>query len=252
VLEALFVSGYVGVARREGNRRFYDLIERLVPEEVLLRRESEEEATLHRLLSRFRGAGLTSPSAPAELMYGTGNAAERRRRTAELVERGELVPVEVEGSRVTRYIVKRDSRLLAQAADSADGAFVQPSVAFIAPLDPLMWDRSLLRELWEFDYTWEVYVPEHKRRWGYYVLPILFGDRLVGRIEPRLDRKVKLLRVLGVSWEDGFAPRRTDGFVPALRDALREYMSFVGAGSIEWAPAAAATGRLLGRLRPTP
>ena len=51
-----------------------------------------------------------------------------------------------------------------------------------------MWDRRLLRELWDFDYIWEVYVPEAKRRWGYYVLPILFGDRLVGRIEPRLDR----------------------------------------------------------------
>jgi uncharacterized protein YcaQ len=249
VLEALFVSGRVGVARRAGNRRFYDLIERLVPEEVMLRRESEEDATLHRLLSRFRGSGLTSPSAPAELMYGTGNAAERRRRTAELVERGELVPVEVEGSRDTRYVVHGDLPLLARAADSSDKGFSDPSVAFIAPLDPLIWDRRLLKQLWDFDYIWEVYVPEHRRRWGYYVLPVLFGERLVGRIEPRLDRKEKVLRVLGVSWEEGFVPQRTDGFVPALREALADYLTFVGAQSIEWAPAAASAARLVGRAR---
>ena len=62
-------------------------------------------------------------------------------------------------------------------------------VTFLAPLDPFVWDRDFLRRLYDFDYVWEVYVPERKRRWGYYVLPVLFGDRLVGRIEPRIDRK---------------------------------------------------------------
>ncbi len=250
VLEALFVTGRVGVARRDGNRRYYDLIDRLVPREVLLRRESEEDATLHRLLSRFRGSGLTSPSAPTELMYGTGDAAQRRRRTAELVERGELVPVDVEGLRDVRYVVAGDLTMLTRAADSSDAAFSSQSVAFIAPLDPLMWDRRLLKQLWDFDYIWEVYVPEHKRRWGYYVLPILFGERLVGRIEPRFDRKERVLRMLGAHWEEGFAPRRAEGFVAALRAALRDYMSFVGAQTLEWAPAAASTSRLVGRMQP--
>ena len=63
-----------------------------------------------------------------------------------------------------------------------------PGVTFLAPLDPLAWDRDLLRSLFGFDYVWEVYVPAAKRRWGYYVLPLLFGDRFVGRIEPRFDR----------------------------------------------------------------
>ena len=65
-----------------------------------------------------------------------------------------------------------------------------------------------------FDYVWEVYVPEQKRRWGYYVLPVLFGDRLVGRIEPRLDRATKTLRILGIWWEDGFSPRTRRGSCP--------------------------------------
>ena len=74
-------------------------------------------------------------------------------------------------------------------------------MSFLAPLDPLLWDRRLLRQLWGFDYLWEVYTPQAKRRWGYYVLPILWGDRLVGRIEPRFDRETGALEVLG-AWGD--------------------------------------------------
>ncbi|MDQ3938712.1 MAG: winged helix DNA-binding domain-containing protein, partial [Chloroflexota bacterium] len=77
VMEALFVSGRLGIARRDGNRRYYDLIERLVPGEVLASRESEADAMRHRLLSRYRAAGLSTPAAQAEVMYGTGSAEQR-------------------------------------------------------------------------------------------------------------------------------------------------------------------------------
>jgi hypothetical protein len=84
--------------------------------------------------------------------------------------------------------------------------------------------------------VWEVYVPERKRRWGYYVLPILFRDRLVGRIEPRIDRAGGQMRVLGVWWEEGFEPRGADGFIEAMREALRAYLRFAGGSRLEWAP----------------
>ena len=73
---------------------------------------------------------------------------------------------------------------------------------------------------------------------------MLFGDRLVGRIEPRIDRDRACVDVLGVWWEEGFAPRRADGFVDAMREALRAYLRFAGAGSLEWAPHLAAEKRL--------
>ena len=75
-----------------------------------------------------------------------------------------------------------------------------------------------------------------KRRWGYYVLTILFRDRLVGRIEPRIDRAGGRVQVLGLWWEDGFAPRRAEGFVEAMREALRAYLRFAGATRLDWAP----------------
>ena len=244
VLEALFVIGRVGIARREGNRRYYDLIERLVPDELMKQSESAEEGQLHRLYSRYRAVGLTSPQAPAELMMSTGKAPDRQRLTAALVDRGLLTAVEVERLKGTRYVLSTEIDDLTAAADPSTSSDA-PGVAFIAPLDTLIWDRRLLRELWEFEYIWEVYVPGAKRRWGYYVLPILFGDRIVGRIEPRLERATKTLRILHLSWQPGFEPRHETGFVDAVRTALSAYRKFVGAKRIEWTPAVRRAGASL-------
>ena len=116
-------------------------------------------------------------------------------------------------------------------------------MAFLAPLDPFVWDRDFLRALYGFDYVWEVYVPAARRRWGYYVLPILFGDRLVGRIEPRFDRRAGTLRVLDLWWEDGFDPLVADGFVEALTDALEAHARFGEVGADRPAARRLAIGR---------
>jgi len=217
ILEALAEAGILGIARREGNLRVYDLAERLFPAELLARRVPEWEQRHHRLLSRYRGGGLLGTGGQSELWYGSGrNAAERASLRAELVADGEIVPVTVEGIKGERFIVSGELPILDQAArEVAAGeppGLVDPGVAFLAPLDPFCWDRDLLRRLFDFDYVWEVYVPAAKRRWGYYVLPILFGDRLVGRIEPRIERRADTLRIAGLWWEDGFDPLEADGF----------------------------------------
>ena len=161
-----------------------------------------------------------------------------------------MIPIEIEGVKGIRYAPSGSATFLHQAAEGApDARLADPSVAFIAPLDPLLWDRRVLRDVWEFEYVWEVYVPEAKRRWGYYVMPILYRDRLVGRIEPRVDRVTRTLRILGIWWEAGFSPRKAPGFVPQMREALRAYMSFVGAETVEWLPAARTAGRLFGTLK---
>src|SRR4029079_6015371 len=130
---------------------------------------------------------------------------------------GRLVPICVEGLRGERFIVSEDVGFLDQAEDEIDGgqspAGQDAGVAFLAPLDPLCWDRDLLRRLFDFDYVWEVYVPAPKRRWGYYVLPLVYGDRLVGRHEPRIDRRAGSLHVLGAWFEPGSDPLDEPGFV---------------------------------------
>jgi uncharacterized protein len=148
------------------------------------------------------------------------------------------VPVDVEGVRGQRFVLPEELSLLQKPPEPA------PSAAFIAPFDSLLWDNSLVASLFGFDYVWEGFFPPAKRRWGWYVLPIAFGDRLVGRIEPRIDRDRARVEVLGVWWEDGFAPRRAYGFVDAMRDALRAYQGFAGADGLEWAPHLATEQRL--------
>jgi uncharacterized protein YcaQ len=239
VLEAFSVSGVLGLSRRVGNRRVYDLIERLFPAELLAQEVPVREQLRHKLLSRFRAHGLLGRSGSGELWLGIGKAKPDPKRPDlpsrielrdELVEAGDLVSVEVEGLRGERFVLREEVELLESPPEPP------ASVALLAPLDPFMWDRDLLGRLYGFDYVWEVYVPEAKRRWGYYVLPILFGDRLVGRIEPRIDRAGGRVQVLGVWWEDGFDPRRAEGFVEAMRAALLAYLGFARAGRIDWAP----------------
>jgi uncharacterized protein len=148
--------------------------------------------------------------------------------------------------------VKEELRILTAAETEVTGGSdpggADPGVAFLAPLDPFVWDRDFLRRCYGFDYVWEVYVPAPKRRWGYYVLPILFGDRLVGRIEPRIDRRGDKLRVLNAWWEDGFDPVADERFVPALAGALDAHRRFGGVRQVAL-PRTAALRPIAGALR---
>jgi uncharacterized protein YcaQ len=237
VLEALNAAGRLGLARREGNRRYFDLTERLYPPDLLAVSVPEREQIRHKLLSRYRGHGLLGAGGSGELWVGTAGADLRTRLRHELVDRGELAVVAVEGLRSERLIPADEVPLLAQARREVETGIeapggAPPGCAFLAPLDPILWDRNLLGPLYGFDYRWEVYTPAAKRRWGYYVLPVLFGDRLVGRIEPRIDRGLRRVRLLGIGWESDFVPLEEPGFVPALAAALRAYLDFAGAEAL--------------------
>jgi uncharacterized protein len=231
ILEGLAEAGILGILRREGNLRVYDLAERIFTPEILAEQHPEEEQRQHRLLARYRGHGLLGASGNQELWVGgTGYAADRAAHRAALIEAGRMFAVEVEGLKGERFVVAEDRAFLDQAeaeidADRSPGG-VDAGVAFLAPLDPLCWDRDLLRRLYGFDYVWEVYVPAAKRRWGYYVLPVLYGDRIVGRIEPRIERRAGTLRVAGLWWEPEFDPLAEGGFVAAFAAALAAHRDF--------------------------
>jgi hypothetical protein len=234
VLEAYTVTGVIGLARRDGNLRYYDLLERLLPAELLAQEVPEREQLLHKLLSRYRAHGLLGAGGAGGTFdriappTSTPDRVGRNELREKLVELGALVPVDVEGVRGKRLVVRDDVELLQAPPEPT------PSVAFIAPFDSLLWDTALLASLFDFDYVWEGFFPPAKRRWGYYVLPIAFGDRFVGRIEPRIDRDRARVEVLDVWWEDGFDPRRVEGFVDGMRAALRAYMLFARASKLEW------------------
>ena len=196
------------------------------------------EQMRHKLHSRYRAHGLPGVGGGGDIFGGIGPAKPDPRYPGnpgwtalreELIERGDIVPVQVEGVNGKRFVLREEVGLLEAPPEP------HASVAFFPPFDPLVWDRGLLGSLFGFDYVWELFHPPAKRRWGWYVLPILFGDRLVGRIEPRIDRAGGRVEVIGLWWEDGFEPGRAEGFVEAMNEAVRAYLRFAGAGRIEWA-----------------
>lgn len=180
VLEKLFLHGRVLIAGRRNFRRVYDLPERVLPAEIL----AQEAAT------------------PVEMHRWGVLTCLRQRRLARL-KQSELSlvadavrPVQIDGGPLV-YGLREDLASLETAASANEPANQTPADSrLLAPLDPLIYDRRLTSRLWEYEYTWEVYTPAAKRTRGYYALPILSGDRLVGHVDLRADRDLGRLQIV--------------------------------------------------------
>ncbi|PTY03802.1 winged helix-turn-helix domain-containing protein [Opitutaceae bacterium EW11] len=182
VLERLFGRGQVLISSRRGFRRVYDLAERVMPEAGPNAAPTEEE------LSRWR----------ALLPVRQRRLVALKKRELELI--ADLVqPVSIEGE-FTLYCLRTDTPLLEEPADEEEPSRLQ----LLAPLDPLIYDRRVTRRLWNFDFTWEVYTPAAKRKRGYYSLPVLAGNQLVGDVEPRANWKTGRLSVASRRIRRGF------------------------------------------------
>lgn len=217
-LEWLFWSGQISSARRRRFERLYDLTERVLPHAVMAApTPSVEEA--QRELIRIAAHGL-GVAAEADLRdYFRLPAAEAKVRVAELVEAGELQPVEVEGwGRTPGYLWHRAG--IPRAFDAR---------ALIGPFDSLIWARPRVERIFGFSYRLEIYVPAPKRVHGYYVLPFLLGDRLVARVDLKADRAARVLRVHAEHHEPD-APSETGS---ALGEELSQLAGWLGLGRVE-------------------
>jgi uncharacterized protein YcaQ len=232
VLEALFRAGEITVASRSGNVKTYHLSSRVFPELILRRRVSDEEAIRHRLLSKFRAVGLLGLTASAEI-WNRNDAPMRRGIVDAFVREKVLAPVEIAGDATTRYVLAEDLAVLDRTRRPTGQSV---DAALLAPLDPFMWDRRFIKDLFAFDYKWEVYTPPHLREHGYYVLPILFGDALVGRLEPRHDREAGTITVERFALEPAFRRSVQSAFYPALDRALLAHAALAGASQVVWRP----------------
>lgn len=232
-MDILFYSGATLVHHRVGTRRYFDLSERVLPArltQALRRHSSHEEYMEWHVLRRAAGIGLVHSKTSAEYGGLVGWQGGRvKAALLRLAEKGDLVEVKIEGLSRLRYFIRpQDLPALEAAAKAPKG---RPRAALIAPLDNLMWNRGLVRELFDFDYVWEVYVPEPKRQHGYYVLPVLYGEQLVARMDPQFDRASKTFVVKNWWWQEG-VDKKNEALLAAITDCLAAFGKYLGAGGI--------------------
>ena len=213
-LDWLFRVGELGIRRRPGFVKEFDLLRRIVPAEVLAQPTPTEEDAHRELLMRA-AASYGIAAVPDLVDYHRLPKVPAKARVAELVEDGRLIPVEVEGW----------SRPALLHPDAARPRHID-ACALLSPFDPVVWFRARAARVFDFNYKIEIYTPAAKRVHGYYVLPFLLGDRLVARVDLKTDREAGLLRVLAAFSEPDCDRGRV---VEGLKRALGELARFVGA-----------------------
>ena len=213
-MEWLFFAGEVTTATRRGAfERVYDLTERVLPADILSRPTPSPEDAQRELLRRASRALGVATEFDLRDYYRLG-VADAKARIAEMVEAGELLPVQVEGWKHAAYL---------------DPAARQPrkvdARALLAPFDPLVWERDRTERIFDFFYRIEIYTPVAKRQHGYYVLPFLLGDRLVARVDLKSDRANSRLIAHAIHLERGASSRDVAG---PLRTELRLMADWLG------------------------
>ena len=225
VLEQLYTDGELVIHHKQGSRKYYDLARKHLPAAVLDAENpcgDEGSFLAWRVLRRIGAVGLLwDKNSPAFLGIEL-NAASRKAILARLAGEGKICPVLVDGLKPVFYYPAEDEPLMTEILDGT--ADLKPRMSFIAPLDPLMWDKAMILALWDFQYAWEIYTPASKRRYGYYTLPILSGERFAGRIEAVADRREHVLRVKGLWWEPGI--RHTKKLDAELEKTLDRFCRF--------------------------
>lgn len=229
-LESMAAWGEVVVQNRVHTRRIYDLASRQIPAEILNAPDpnnADEDYHDWYVKRRIGSVGLLWDRAGDAWLGMTGVKGPKRRAAfSRLAERGEIIPVKVEGLKPRFFMRARDKARLASLTDLPPDS----SAAFLAPLDNMLWDRRLVEAVFGFAYRWEVYKPAAQRQYGYYVLPVLQGDRFVARFEPVLEKKSGSLIIKNWWWEPGVD--LVEEMQAGLRDGMMRYMNFLGSKDV--------------------
>lgn len=226
-LEYLFTRGDLMVSKREKFQRVYDLRERVLPnwhdEDV----PSYEEAIKSQVLKAIQALGIAREDWVAKYFYLP------QKKVAEvllgLAEAQEIYPVKVEGlNQKQAYLHKNTLPTLAQALN---GSLIANKTTLLSPFDPLISDRSRTKALFDFDYTIECYLPAAKRKYGYFVLPILHNGQLIGRLDAKAWRKEKQLEIIKLYLEPNTAP--SDEMIAALSSTLQNFAHWQGLENVK-------------------
>jgi uncharacterized protein YcaQ len=217
ILNLLWDCGDLMIERVEGNRRYFDLTERLLSSRADAKTISKAEYEKFMIRRYMKAYGLVDTR---DWRFGwlALKGCQRKAIVDGMMDAGELCPVRVEGVKHGYYVLKEYLRLLEEDDVSTDGR-----VCFVAPLDNLLWNRRMISEIFDFDYSWEVYKVPEKRVYGYYVMPILYGTRFIGRLDPQLDRQNKKMIIHSLLLEEKPLDK---ALVRELVGAIERFLAF--------------------------
>lgn len=200
-LDTLYLRGDLVLHHKKNTRKFYDLTERHVNTELLSEEnpnKTTEEIYAWQVLRRIGSVGLLHNNNSYAFIAIRGLKTKERIKAFEtLYELGKIRKLEVEGAKLPFFYMAEDEAILHNAISSNR---YKKRLEFIAPLDNLLWDRELIKELFDFEYKWEIYTPVKDRKFGYYVLPVLYGEDFIGRIE--MVRNKKKFAIKNIWYED--------------------------------------------------
>jgi len=224
LLRSLWLSGKISIDHREGDRKYYTLSENVIPEKFLeCEALSDEEAKKRITEIIVRSSKLVSPSKASAQWKSVGGVRETRRVLNELVKEGTLFSLEVEGWKGELYALEKD-----RDAWEDPPCLESPYVRFLAPLDPLLWNRELFSKIYGHEYLWEIYKKVEDRIYGYYCLPILYNDEYIGLIDPYCSGTKLQIRNIHI-----FEEIKNETFKSEFQRERRRYMDFLDVKELE-------------------
>lgn len=224
-LDYLWYSGQIVTDYRENGKRFYNLPENVLPEGIIRKPPTEKQYREFMLGKHMRTYHLGDLR-----FFRFGNmtikAPERKKLVEPYLKKGELIPLEIQDVKQNYLISKTELELLQDCGDTKP----DNRVRFMAPLDNMLFNRELIKDIFDFEYRWEVYAPKNKRKFGYYVMPILYNFDFIGRIDPKADRQSSTLVFNLVQLEDNV--RVTKQLTNEIAKAAKRLARFAGMSDI--------------------
>lgn len=226
-LETLYFRGELIIHHKKGTNKYYALTKDYLPADIITAKDpfaDELEFMKWRVLRRISAVGLLW-NKPSDAWINIWNmkSAERNTVFAQLKEENKITEVEVLDCKDKLYCLTKDLWILEELRKE-ENLFARTEL--IAPLDSMLWDRKLIKELFDFEYKWEIYTPIEQRKYGYYVLPILSGERFIGRIEVVRDSKNNSLNVKNIWYEENV--KLTSKLSKDLNTCLKRFTKFHG------------------------
>jgi hypothetical protein len=217
VLNLLWDCGDLMIHHKEGNRRYYDLTERVLPPKILNKETPTREEYERFIIRKYMKAYGLVDTRNWRFGWLPMKASQRKTIVREMVKNKKLIPVKIESVKHIYYVLEENLGLFDFDEPISEKAH------FLAPLDNLLWNRRMVSEIFDFNYAWEVYKVPEKRIYGYYVMPILYGTRFVGRLDPKLDRRQGEMILNSLILEEKDLNKN---FVSELAETLQRFLKF--------------------------